>query len=309
MKQKLLPYFLLFCLTGLFSTLSAKEYRVEDVPMVHRENRMRYVSNPDGILSEATVAAIDTTLYRLEQQTGIQTLVVAVSQIEGGDCFDFAYRLGRENGVGQKEKDNGLVVLLVTEERCIQFATGYGLEGDLPDALCKRIQEKYMNSHFAQGNWDEGMQAGIAAIHRQLEGTGTPLSPSSANEEEDYLLIGILVCCFVLVPLGLWYMVRQRTRCPNCHKHTFHPLSIRTISRENGIRTEEIVYRCTHCGYTHRRQQQKRDNDFHHPGGNGGPFLGGPFIGGGFGGSRGGGFSGGDFGGGDFGGGGAGSKF
>lgn len=303
MRQKLLSCFLLLCLALQLSALSAQAYWVEDIPMVHLENRMRYVSNPDGILAETTVAAIDTTLYRLEQQTGIQTLVVVVGQIEGGDCFDFAYRLGRENGVGQKEKDNGLVVLLVTEERCIQFATGYGLEGDLPDALCKRIQEKYMNRHFAQGNWNEGMQAGIEAICRQLEGSGMPLSGSSDEEEDGYLLV-ILICCFVIVPFVLWYMARQRSKCPNCHKHTFHPLSIRTLSRENGIRTEEIVYRCTHCGYTHRRRRQKRDDDFHHHGGNGGPF-----IGGGFGGSRGGGFGGGNFGGGDFGGGGAGSKF
>ena len=121
-------------------TATTKEYKVKDVPMVHLMDRTRYVSNPDNILSASTVAAIDTTLFSLEQKTGIQVLVVAVEQIEGGDCFDFAYRLGQENGVGQKEKDNGLVILLVTGERCIQFATGYGLEGVLPDAICKKIQ-------------------------------------------------------------------------------------------------------------------------------------------------------------------------
>lgn len=308
MKLKTFLYLLLLQLSCLYAT--AKEYRVEDVPMVHLENRMRYVSNPDGILSNATVMTIDTTLYRLEQQTGIQTLVVAVNQIEGGDCFDFAYRLGRENGVGQKGKDNGLVILLVTGERCIQFATGYGLEGDLPDALCKRIQERFMNKYFSEDNWDQGMLAGVQAIRKQLDGTGTPLTLQTPEGESGLLLIGILICCFVIVPLALWYMVRQRSKCPNCHKHTLRPLSSRTIERINGIRTEETVYRCGNCGYTQRRQQRKRDDDFHHHGGSGGPFLGGPFFGGGFGGgSRGGGFSGGNFGGGDFGGGGAGSKF
>ena len=57
--------------------------------------------------------------------------MVAVTGIEGGDCFDFAHRLGQETGVGQKERDNGLVILLSTDERCVQFATGYGLEGDI----------------------------------------------------------------------------------------------------------------------------------------------------------------------------------
>lgn len=101
----------------------------------------------------------------MEQRTGVQTLVVAVKQIDGGDCFEFAYQLGEKNGVGEKGKDNGLVVLLVTEERCIQFATGYGLEGVLPDAVCKQIQVRYMNKYLGEGNWDAGMLAGIQAIN------------------------------------------------------------------------------------------------------------------------------------------------
>jgi len=89
--------------------------------MVHLQNRTRYVSNPDGILSSTAVTTMDSILYALEQKTGIQTLVVAVTGIEGGDCFDFAHRLGQETGVGQKERDNGLVILLSTDERCVQF--------------------------------------------------------------------------------------------------------------------------------------------------------------------------------------------
>lgn len=87
---------LFFLLTAFFCHLQAEGYKVEDIPMVHLQNRARYVSNPDGVLSEAAVAAMDTTLFALEQKTGIQTLVVAVRQIEGGDCFDFAYQLGEK---------------------------------------------------------------------------------------------------------------------------------------------------------------------------------------------------------------------
>ena len=87
---------ILFLLTTVFSTLRAEGYKVEEIPMVHLQDRTRYVSNPDGILSEAAVAVMDTTLFALEQKTGIQTVVVAVRQIEGGDCFDFAYQLGEK---------------------------------------------------------------------------------------------------------------------------------------------------------------------------------------------------------------------
>ena len=139
----------LLCLLVNIS-LQAKEYTIKEIPMVHLQDRTRYVSNPDGILSESAVATMDQILYQLEQNTGIQTLVVAVTGIEGGDCFDFAYRLGKEMGVGQKGRDNGLVILLSTDERCIQFATGYGLEGVLPDAICKRIQSRYMVEPFGK---------------------------------------------------------------------------------------------------------------------------------------------------------------
>lgn len=285
-----------------------RTYKVEDIPMVHLQDARRYVSNPDGILSPAVVNAIDTTLFALERETGIQTLVVAVSEIEGGDCFDFAYRLGRINGVGQKEKDNGLVILLVTGERCIQFATGYGLEGDLPDAVCKQIQVRYMNPYFKDNKWNEGMLAGVRALRAQLNGTGVPPSSEGSEDDDAWLLFAVFFCCFILVPLFLWLNIRQRKRCPQCHKHTLRQISSQTISRTGGYRTIETTYVCGHCGNVVRKQRRMRDeDDFHHRGGNGWPFLGGPFFGGG--GHSGGGFGGGSFGGGDFGGGGAGSKF
>lgn len=289
--------------------LAAKEYTVKEIPMVHLQNKMRYVSNPDRVLSDHAVAVMDTMLYALEQQTGIQVLAVAVEQIAGGDCFEFAYQLGRTNGVGQKGKDNGLVVLLVTGERCIQFATGYGLEGILPDALCKRIQDRYMLPAFGKGDWDEGMVAGIQAVRQVLadeEGAPTPAEENSDN----VLLLVALAFCFAGVPILLWFTIRQRRKCPKCRHYKLRQVSSRTVSRIAGIRTVETVYRCAHCGYIHRVQEQKDDNDLGHRGGGGGPFIGDPFFGG-FGGGRGSGgsFGGGSFGGGDFGGGGAGSRF
>ena len=298
-----------FCLLCA-SPLLSKEYKAEEVPAPRLQNRMRYVSNPDRILSEQATAVIDTMLYALEQQTGIQTLVVAVEQIEGGDCFDFAYRLGEENGVGQKEKDNGLVILLVTGERCIQFATGYGLEGILPDAVCKKIQVRYMNKAFSQGNWDEGMIAGIKAI-RQLLGNekGTPDKLQSDNGNDLGILLMALFGVIGFTMFYLWLNVRRQRRCPQCHKQTMKVISSRTIAQYPTYHIEEIVSCCSNCGHIVQKEQRVDDEDHHH-GRRGGPFTGGIFMGGfGRGGFGGGGFGGGSFGGGSFGGGGAGSKF
>ncbi len=298
MRKLLFILSLLGCLT-----LQAKEYTIQEIPMVHLQDRTRYVSNPDGILSASAVAEMDRILYELEQKTGIQTLVVAVTGIEGGDCFDFAYRLGKEMGVGQKERDNGLVILLSTDERCIQFATGYGLEGVLPDAICKRIQSRYMLEAFGKDDWDTGMVEGIRAVNGYLDGS---MENIGGEEEEDMLPLYIFGA-FFLGGLGLTgFAVWKQNRCPKCKKHKIQRISSQVLSRANGFITEETTYLCQNCGHTFTRKTKSSDPNYR------GPRSGGPTIfmgGGGFGGRGGGGFSGGSFGGGSFGGGGAGSRF
>ena len=290
---------LILCLfAGLFT--QAKEYTIKEIPMVHLQDRTRYVSNPDGILSSSAVATMDSILFALEENTGIQTLVVAVTGIEGGDCFDFAYRLGKEMGVGQKERDNGLVILLSTDERCIQFATGYGLEGIIPDAICKRIQNRYMVQHLSKDDWDTGMVEGIRALNGYLDGS---MENIGGEAEEDLMPIYIFLA-FIIGGVGLIvFVVWYSNRCPKCKKHKIQRISSRTISRINGYQTEEITYICQHCGHTFKRQSKSIDPNYRGPRGGSTIFMGG----GGFG--RGGGFGGGSFGGGSFGGGGAGSRF
>lgn len=285
---------------------AAKDYRVEDIPLVHLQDRTRYVSNPDQILSETTVRTLDRQLQQLEQQTGIQVLVVAVTGIEGGDCFDFAYRLGEQNGVGQKGRDNGLIVLLSTDERCIQFATGYGLEGILPDAICKRIQGRYMLPYFKDNRWDEGMQAGMKAVHGYLDGSMENLGQPDDKGDESLWTFLLPILLFVGAGGGLaFYMAWRNSRCPYCQQHQLQRVSSHVISRRQGIKTEEVTYLCRHCGHTLVRREQSQDENYRGPRGGSGPiFMGGGGFGGG-----GGGFSGGSYGGGSFGGGGAGSKF
>ena len=112
-------------------------------------------------------------------------------------------------GSREKEKNNGLVILLVTDQRCIQFYTGYGLEGDLPDAICKRIQTKYMIPYLKDGNWDAGMVAGVKAVCSRLDGTMV----NDTEEEDDLSVGGILLGAYRFPRSGIYYRHPCPTRC------------------------------------------------------------------------------------------------
>lgn len=243
--------------------LQAKKYTIQDIPMVHLEDRMRYVSNLDNILADSVVTMMDSMLYALEEKTGIQTMVVVVTGIEGGDCFDFAHRLGMEKGVGQQGRDNGLVILLSTEERCVQFATGYGLEGALPDAICKRIQSKYMVPHLGKDDWNTGMLEGIRAVAGYLDGSMT----NELQEEEEHGLGFVLMGLLFLSPvfLILYKVFKPSTpRCPQCKKRNTAITAAKVLSKTEDYEEVEKQYTCQDCGHafvkTGKHYFQKADD-------------------------------------------------
>ena len=293
------------CLCVLTLSAWSKVYTPTTIPMVHLEDRTRYTCNPDGILSANAVNTMDSIFYALEQQTGIQTVVAVVGEIDPADCFEFAHALFTAQGVGQQGKDNGLVILLSTEERCIQFVTGYGLEGSLPDAICKRIQSKYMVDLLGDERWNEAMIAGSRALYKHLMGDPTLIEEERQEAEEDrQALIGFMVfmvaAILIFVIIG-YIVIRKQSQCPQCKQHTLKRSGSMTVMRRNGIRRDQVTFTCTNCGHNVYRMED------HHIGG--GSIGGGPFIGGGRGSSFGGGSFGGSFGGGRSGGSGAGSRF
>lgn len=151
-------------------------YTVESIPNAHIKNAKAFVSNPDAILSPSTEQQLNLLLDSLHTTTSAEIAVVAVNSIGDADIKPFATALFEHWGIGKKEKDNGLLILFVLDQRKITFETGYGLEGILPDAICKRIQTQYMIPEFKIGDYNKGMLQGINAIYRRL-------STSEARDE------------------------------------------------------------------------------------------------------------------------------
>ena len=95
----------------------ARSYGVKDIPNVQLQDRTRFVSNPDGILSREAVAHLDSICYALKERGIAEVVVVAVDDIKSGDVFSFSQQLFASWGVGDSELDNGLGILLVKDTR------------------------------------------------------------------------------------------------------------------------------------------------------------------------------------------------
>jgi uncharacterized protein len=174
-------YVFLVAMLALVLNSLGQTYTVETVPNTKLQNNS-YVSNPDGLLNDGTVNQLDNLLTGLEQNTTAQVSVVILNSIGDVEITDFAQSLFERWKIGQANKDNGLLILFVQDKKTIRFHTGFGLEGMLPDAICKRIQTQKMVPLFKEGNIDGGMLAGVEEVVRILT---NPTYADEINEESN----------------------------------------------------------------------------------------------------------------------------
>jgi uncharacterized protein len=198
---------LVLCLAIAFPLFA--QQTIESIPNNRLDNGS-HVSNPDGVLSDAAVAQLDSILIDIERQTTAQVALVAVNSIGDAEIFDFAQKLFNTWGIGHKN-DNGLLLLLVTDQRTIRFQTGSGLEGILTDVTCKRIQRDYMVTSFKDGDYEAGLIAGTQRVRELLT------DPTSTEEVEyteenvipDYAAWMIFLTMFYGVPVLVIFGIKS----------------------------------------------------------------------------------------------------
>jgi uncharacterized protein len=192
-----IPLLLLFSLTA-----EGQVFTVETVPNVKLVNNS-YVSDPSHILNDTTIVRINELLDSLEAKATAQVAVVMLPSIGEADRFEFAQRLFEHWKIGQAEKDNGLLILFILDQRNIRFHTGYGLEGILNDARCKQIQQEFMVPSFKEGDYNTGMLLGIKKVFTLLT---TPEAISEIFVEEKpaedrylYVTLSIVYLVFLVI--------------------------------------------------------------------------------------------------------------
>lgn len=139
-----------------------------------------YVNDFSGILSQETKDYIMEVSEELFEKTGAQIVVVTMDTLDNESLEIYATDLLREYGIGSAGEDNGVLLLLVKEDREVRIEVGYGLEGAINDAKAGRILDTYCLPYFEYDKWDEGILNGFKAIEQEVKGE----YPEAFSKEE-----------------------------------------------------------------------------------------------------------------------------
>lgn len=209
----------------LTTVLAFAQYTPATVPNTKLVNNS-YVSNPDHLIKESTIAQIDSILSKLEKQTTAQVAVVVLSSIGDANDVEFSQELFTLWGIGASN-NNGLLILLVDNPHIIRFHTGYQLEGMLPDVVCKQIQRDKMLPSFKEGNYDEGLLNGINEVNRILTDASYAgeIKAGVEDEEPSYYASFVIFCAIFLLPVFLvaWFIKHDQFTDSRSPSHTDFP--------------------------------------------------------------------------------------
>ena len=173
-----------------------------------------------NILSAGARQSITQLSERHEKATGNQVAVLTMPTLGGESIEGYATRVFEAWKLGQKGKDNGVLVIVAPNDRKMRIEVGYGLEGTLTDAGAARIIREAMTPQFKSGNYDAGVQNGVAAIVQALEGQGgwnSAASSGSASSSKTSFSINegelppwpmrILLGAFIFGVIGLFTVI------------------------------------------------------------------------------------------------------
>ena len=127
-----------------------------------------YVNDYAGVLSETTKDYIMASSVRLAEETTAQIVVVTVENLEDRPLEEYATDLFRKFGIGDKEKNNGVLILLSVGDRKSRIELGYGMEGYISDAKSGRIQDQYMIPYYKKNDFDSGILNGYKALYNEV---------------------------------------------------------------------------------------------------------------------------------------------
>lgn len=172
-----MPVLLQALLFSLFTLINVNAKSVPNLsgPIVDQAN----------LLGSSNEQALSSLLRQLNQQGILQMAILTVDDLEDETLEGYSIKVVDEWKLGNKEKDNGLLLLIAKNQRKVRLEVGQGLEGDIPDAIANRIIDG-MTPYFKKGQFDQGILFAVASIAKKLgiEGVAKPRTSSRRSEKK-----------------------------------------------------------------------------------------------------------------------------
>jgi uncharacterized protein len=166
-----------------------------------------HVNDDAGMLSEAAEQALEQKLTGYEQQTQHQFALLTIDSLEGDALEDFSIRVVESWKLGQKGKDDGLLLLIVKRDRKLRIEVGYGLEGDVTDAFSAQVIRNVITPALRAGNPERGVDQAFDVLMKKAAGESVPqtaVAPParrSGRSPVGLLVVVFLVLAFFVLPL------------------------------------------------------------------------------------------------------------
>ncbi len=171
-----------------------------------------------GLLTTADRVEILQLLHQLEEKSSDQIVVYTTKSLQGYPIEDFGYQLGRHWQIGQKDKNNGIVLIVAPNERKVRIEVGRGLEPLMTDLMSKLIIDNAILAGFRRGDISGGIKAGVRDIRDVLLGDaaevekrargGKKRSPDSGSDLVFFLIVVAILAVF------LWSHIRAARQTP-----------------------------------------------------------------------------------------------
>ena len=177
-------------------------WNAENIPIPFLQDSTQYVSNPDHVLTPQTVDHMNITLKRLDNELGVQSIVIVVNHIENDDPFRFAQDVGNKYGVGFGNK--GLMVVVGYQDHSINISPGRALEADLTDAECHRLEQQYVVPAMRAEMPDSAMFYLTEALYSTLQKKQLPQMSNLLADADDDVDEGLVTMGITLLVIIAW---------------------------------------------------------------------------------------------------------
>jgi uncharacterized protein len=190
MKKVLYILFFVF----LFSSISYAQYEIPSKP-----KKQTSVYDYAKVLSKKNAAYLEEKLLRYSDSTSTQIVIITINSTKGENINFLAANWGEEWGIGQKGKDNGIILLLAKNDRKVAIGTGRGTEGRLTDLMSKRIIESRIIPEFKKGNYYSGLDRGTDGIFEVLMGEFKETRKKKTRRKRDFDMSKILPVVLIVL--------------------------------------------------------------------------------------------------------------